>query len=600
MKERVPYKALCLVDRPSWPAQLPRYNNEPEPSLNTTNLSDETRKFQQEHKAQSLAAQTVAMCLQIAIDDNETTFPPQPKEENYAMEWLNEEEEELVTEAWTRIHDKMEWNEWTRLYQLVRTNLVIVYDPVVSTTYATHTVFSLTPDELCQACQVLHEQTDDQYHHVPSTRNAHALSQVLQDDVTTCPYAVLVDPPAALRSNTFQHSCLPNIALDCNISSTTVQWIALYDLQVGEEVTVSLVDASLPHKERQLALKERYGPSFVCQCVKCTQDDSTPSIRDMQRLGHVALQEEHYDAAREWYQRALVLDNTLADIWHALGAIPLQQKRFVEAQRVWQEAVSVVSAEKHSTHHVGIALQLEKSRAYRYFDRKSLQQPPLLLPAYTDVFSSGLCFVTKDPILSSEDCQQVIDWAKHYYGEEWTTNRHYAVPTNDVPVHRVPPLLQWFVTWMETSVYHLLANQFGLCANHFYVHDAFVVQYKAVGEHNHLPLHYDESTHSLVLALNDDGFEGGGTYFCCQETIVNPKQGTLVSFRGDRLRHGGNIVTKGVRYILTVFLYYDPDNEKTSLMKKRTHLGRVLETSKKSKFSFEFSLSHAETSPDNV
>jgi tetratricopeptide (TPR) repeat protein len=566
VKEKTPYKIMYLaVLWPSWTAQLPQYTYDDESPFQQ--VSSMTRKFLQEKaNYNSLAAQTVIMCLEIVADDNETAYRKDEKR-NHKMDWANEEEEELVTEAWTFVSDKLDWNKWTVLYKEVRTNMLIVHDPVVSTIYATRTVFSLTDDQIRQACHVLQEMEKRTV-----SPNAHALSQALQE-VATCPYGVLVEAPFCSQ---FQHSCLPNVALECKISSpSTVQWIALYDLQVGEEVTVSLVDVSLPPKQVDSGLKERHGPSFSCQCVKCLPKNVT-SVTDMQRLGHVALQEERYDTAREWYQRALAVDDRLADVWHALGAIPLHQKRFVEAQRIWREA-----AEKHPT-HAGIALQLEKIKAYRYFDLKTSKESPLM-PAYVGYFSSDLCFVTKDPILSPDKCLKVIDSAEQYV-EEWTTSRHYAVPTNDVPIHRVPPLLSWFVTWMESTVYPLLAHQFGLRPHHFYVHDAFVVRYEA-SEHNHLPCHYDESTHSLVLSLNDD-FEGGGTYFCDHDTTIRPKQGALVSFCGNRLRHGGNVVTKGVRYILAVFLYYDPDDEK----KKRLALARVFETSKKSRFSFEFSL----------
>jgi hypothetical protein len=50
------------------------------------------------------------------------------------------------------------------------------------------------------------------------------------------------------------------------------------------------------------------------------------------------------------------------------------------------------------------------------------------------------------------------------------------------------------------------------------VHDAFIVKYrqdpKCATSQRHLPLHADQSTHSLTIALNPLGdYEGGGTYF---------------------------------------------------------------------------------------
>ena len=133
------------------------------------------------------------------------------------------------------------------------------------------------------------------------------------------------------------------------------------------------------------------------------------------------------------------------------------------------------------------------------------------------------------PIITENECRQVISLAE---ASEWTTSRHYAVPTHDVAIHTIPALLSWFNTFMGNQVYPLLARQFQKNPNCFYVHDAFVVKYQAQQHHSYLPMHYDESTHSLVLTLNND-FEGGGTYFVDQDTVVNPRQaGCLVSFRG--------------------------------------------------------------------
>jgi len=73
------------------------------------------------------------------------------------------------------------------------------------------------------------------------------------------------------------------------------------------------------------------------------------------------------------------------------------------------------------------------------------------------------------------------------------------------------------------------------------------------------PLDTDESTHSFVLALNDD-YEGGGTYFYESDTVVRPPKGCALSFAGGDMFHGGESVTSGVRYILAVFLYQDEDN----------------------------------------
>ena len=74
-------------------------------------------------------------------------------------------------------------------------------------------------------------------------------------------------------------------------------------------------------------------------------------------------------------------------------------------------------------------------------------------------------------------------------------------------------------------------------------------------------MHSDESHYSLTLALNGGGeFEGGGTYFGALRRAVAPAVGHLVAFEGGLL-HGGEPVSRGVRYILACFMYVDDCGE---------------------------------------
>jgi tetratricopeptide (TPR) repeat protein len=297
------------------------------------------------------------------------------------------------------------------------------------------------------------------------------------------------------------------------------------------------------------------------------------------RLGHLYFQEERFDDALRCYRHAVELDSSLADIWHAIGAVFLTQNKFREAQRHWRDA-----ADKHPSlvEHEGISLQLTKQVAYGYLSEKGPTVPAdSQLPKYSSRFN-GLCYVTDEPTLSEIDCKQVIEWAES--NKDWTTSRHYAVPTNDVPVHSIPQLLSWFNQWMDSTVRPLFSKQFDVAPANIFVHDAFVVRYEAARTNNFLPVHVDESTHSFVLVLNGD-FDGGGTYFCDHYTTLSPKTpGCLVSFRGASLRHGGNVVTKGTRYIMAVFLYHDPPPSR-----KRPLVQSAVDD-KASSFTFGFAL----------
>jgi hypothetical protein len=74
----------------------------------------------------------------------------------------------------------------------------------------------------------------------------------------------------------------------------------------------------------------------------------------------------------------------------------------------------------------------------------------------------------------------------------------------------------------------------------------------------------DESTHSFILALNDE-YNGGGTYFYQSQSTVSLKTSDVLSFRGDSIEHGGEAITKGSRYIIVAFLYCETEKiESTS------------------------------------
>ena len=106
-----------------------------------------------------------------------------------------------------------------------------------------------------------------------------------------------------------------------------------------------------------------------------------------------------------------------------------------------------------------------------------------------------------------------------------------------------------------------------------------------------MPIHTDESTHSFVLALNED-YEGGGTHFFDHDKTVKLRTGDMLSFRGDSLWHGGEALTAGTRYIMAVFLYHDDDGkplQQSGLNKRpRGNLSQSFQKTKDQKTEFTF------------
>ena len=291
------------------------------------------------------------------------------------------------------------------------------------------------------------------------------------------------------------------------------------------------------------------------------------SVDRLLRLGHGYMALGNLASAKTVYERVLTRTNDKDnhpdrnDAYHALGALELSAGNFMAAQLKWLMARSNLIASKaidNNNQHAGLALQFAKLDAYRYLDPNwvSTKDTATKLPKFEQVVPGA--FVS--PVLSSEMCDQIFAWATAK--GSWTTQRHYAVPTCDIPVHEIPPLLSWFNDFMSETMRLLLARQFRTTPTYF-VHDAFVVKYTAGKASNHLPIHTDESTHSFVIALNDD-YQGGGTYFYDENKLVKLKKGEILSFRGDSMLHGGEAVQAGERHIVAVFLYLD----KSSLTKK--------------------------------
>ena len=223
----------------------------------------------------------------------------------------------------------------------------------------------------------------------------------------------------------------------------------------------------------------------------------------------------------------------------------------------------------------------------------------------TDIYRTRL------PVLDHLECKWIIEETeKHALKSTWTNNRHYSVPTTDIPLHEIPIVLKWFQNSFQHKVRGLLHDQFvdefDGDLNSFYINDLFIVKYDATlgvdengnglestcdnkdgswqwsskniqvkdmrkTEHQRfLPLHYDQSTHSVVIALNSSSeFSGGGTYFDDLKDVMSLRQGCMLSFCGNQLLHSGEPITSGTRYIMTIFIFLGAKEE---YIKKRKYV----------------------------
>jgi predicted 2-oxoglutarate/Fe(II)-dependent dioxygenase YbiX len=147
----------------------------------------------------------------------------------------------------------------------------------------------------------------------------------------------------------------------------------------------------------------------------------------------------------------------------------------------------------------------------------------------------------------------------------WGSTREFSagVPVSELPLHEVPALLAWFNDALRTCVAPLLASAFPRDVRapaQLRVRAAHLLRYAADAEERHLPLHaHEDAAFSLTIALSPKtDFAGGGTFFDdgCR-TVVCPDVGHVVAFRG-RVRHGGEPLTAGVRYVIACDLALVP------------------------------------------
>jgi hypothetical protein len=277
-------------------------------------------------------------------------------------------------------------------------------------------------------------------------------------------------------------------------------------------------------------------------------------------------------------------ERIISQDWITYGTALFELGNWVQAHEVCREGLRLITSTPSTTSKNNLQEIVTKLDAYVSFqcdqgtqfssDSKASYSISLndfyvipLLPSHTQAtpetttrqrhnITSDYLYLSKQPIISPDEAATAISFAEEYADIHggWSTDRHYAVPTTDIPVHTVPKLLQWFNHLLEKKIFPSLASQFfwsstatiGTCSNtssgdvvgklkkgpkRISIHDAFIVKYQGdeeiednVEAHSQnfikkmkqrsLPLHRDQSTHSFILPLNHLGnYTGGGTFF---------------------------------------------------------------------------------------
>lgn len=153
-------------------------------------------------------------------------------------------------------------------------------------------------------------------------------------------------------------------------------------------------------------------------------------------------------------------------------------------------------------------------------------------------------------LLSTTECRDIIEICNKQ--TEWTTARHSAFATTDIPI-RNDPQLSYLEPLVKQRLFPELALFYGFKVADLDFRDIFLVKYCANAQKG-LKMHTDGCLFSLTLLISDPSeFEGGGTYYQSIDKVVHLNQGD-VAYHDARVMHSGIDITKGTRYILVAFI----------------------------------------------
>ncbi|SAL99824.1 hypothetical protein [Absidia glauca] len=159
-------------------------------------------------------------------------------------------------------------------------------------------------------------------------------------------------------------------------------------------------------------------------------------------------------------------------------------------------------------------------------------------------------------LLTQDECQTILDQLPGATSTEWTTARHSAFPTTDIPIATTPSLRYLMPLLQDRLVSSVLAPIYGFARHQLGFRDLFLVRYDSQAQQGLAP-HTDGCLMSFSILINSpDDFEGGGTLFYTGSNTVMMRpthQGDVVHHDAC-ITHQGVNITRGERIILVGFV----------------------------------------------
>jgi superkiller protein 3 len=188
---------------------------------------------------------------------------------------------------------------------------------------------------------------------------------------------------------------------------------------------------------------------------------------------------------------------------------------------------------------------------------------PIVLPDFNNEFRSSkgdeLIRVTTEPLLTSEECDGIIFLVEEHFQGNWTKLPSGRYEIAGSWIKDVPTVKEKFNTLLKEKLFPSLASLFPDVvrdASDLRIQSAYIFKYTPEsGEKT--DMHMDSSLLSFTILLNDpQEFEGGGTFYESLGThgeVIHMQKGE-VCFRPAGLRHRGQPITRGQRYVIGGFV----------------------------------------------
>ena len=184
-----------------------------------------------------------------------------------------------------------------------------------------------------------------------------------------------------------------------------------------------------------------------------------------------------------------------------------------------------------------------------------MNEEPETFNILSDSTDNSLGFIFKfNNIITKEICKKYIKLAEKsakYIG--WKRFKFVKYSTVDININLIPDLIDEHNKFRNDKIIPLIKKYYDLTDSIITPNKEFIIKYTENGQ-SELEIHRDQSVISYNILLNSEyEFTGGGTFFESNNLLIKPNQGDLLIHSG-LVKHGGNKIISGTRYLLVGFL----------------------------------------------